>query len=54
MIVTAFVFLFVALIAALLGFCGLANRTAGFARILFFACIILFLVSTLYGLSHTA
>ena len=47
MIALGFAFLLVALVSALVGFCGLMNRFAEFARILFFALLTLFLVSTL-------
>jgi uncharacterized membrane protein YtjA (UPF0391 family) len=43
-------FFIVALIAAVLGFTGIAVASAGIARILFFIFLILFLVSLL---SHT-
>ena len=42
-------FLVVALIAALLGFSGLAGMAAGFAKILFAVFLVLFVVSLLFG-----
>ena len=49
MLSAALVFLSVALIAAALGFGGIAGAATGIAKILFFVFIILFLVSLLAG-----
>jgi uncharacterized membrane protein YtjA (UPF0391 family) len=43
------IFLIVALIAAALGFGGIAGTAAGIAKILFFVFLVLFLVSLLFG-----
>jgi uncharacterized membrane protein YtjA (UPF0391 family) len=48
----ALVFFVVALIAAALGFSGIAVATAGIARILFFVFLLLFLFSLLGHLSR--
>jgi len=45
----ALVFLVVALIAAALGFGGLAGAAAGIAKILFFVFLVLFVASLLFG-----
>ena len=45
----ALTFLVVALIAALLGFGGIAGTAIGIAKIIFFVAIILFLVSVVAG-----
>jgi uncharacterized membrane protein YtjA (UPF0391 family) len=45
----AWVFLIVALIAAVLGFWGVAGVAASFAKILFFVFLVIFLVSFLMG-----
>jgi uncharacterized membrane protein YtjA (UPF0391 family) len=42
------------LVAAPLGFHSINWRAAGVARILFFASLLLFVASTLVGLSHAA
>jgi len=42
-------FLVIALIAAALGFGGIAGAAAGFAKILFFLFLILFVVSLIMG-----
>jgi uncharacterized membrane protein YtjA (UPF0391 family) len=42
-------FLIIALIAALLGFSGIAGMAAGFAKILFAVFLVLFVVSLLFG-----
>jgi uncharacterized membrane protein YtjA (UPF0391 family) len=42
-------FLIIALIAALLGFSGLAGMAAGFAKVLFAIFLVLFVVSLLFG-----
>ena len=44
-------FLIVALVAAFLGFGGLAGAAAGIAKVLFYIGIVLFLVSLLYQLA---
>jgi uncharacterized membrane protein YtjA (UPF0391 family) len=49
MLYWALVFLVVALVAALFGFGGVATAAAGFAKILFFIFLILFLVSLVFG-----
>jgi len=49
MLYWALVFLAVALVAALFGFGGVASTAAGFAKILFFIFLILFLVSLVFG-----
>ncbi len=46
----ALVFLVVAIIAALLGFTGIAGNSMYIARILFYIFIVVFLVSLIYGL----
>lgn len=43
-------FFIIALIAALLGFGGIATASAGIAKILFFVFLVLFLVSLVTGL----
>lgn len=43
----ALTFLVIALVAALFGFGGIAGTAAGFAKILFFVFLILFVVSLL-------
>ena len=50
----ALLFLIVALIAALLGFGGLAAASAGIAKLLFFVFLILFAVSLLASLLRSA
>jgi uncharacterized membrane protein YtjA (UPF0391 family) len=50
----ALVFLLIALVAALLGFGGIAASFAGIAKILFFLFIILFLVSLIMNVSRRA
>ena len=42
----AIMFLVIALIAAVLGFGGIAGTAAGFAKILFFVFLVMFVVST--------
>jgi uncharacterized membrane protein YtjA (UPF0391 family) len=42
-------FLIIALIAAALGFGGIAGTAVGIAKILFFVFIVLFLVSLIFG-----
>jgi len=44
-------FLVIALIAALLGFTGIAGAAAGIAKILFGAFLVVFLVSLFFGLA---
>ena len=46
----AFIFLVIALIAAVFGFGGLASAAAGIAKILFFIAIAIFVVMLLMGL----
>ena len=45
----ALTFLVIALIAALLGFGGIAGAAIGIAKIIFFVAIILFLISAVAG-----
>jgi uncharacterized membrane protein YtjA (UPF0391 family) len=45
----AIMFLVIALVAAALGFGGLAGTAAGIAKILFFVFLVLFLVSLIFG-----
>ncbi|MBD5778537.1 DUF1328 domain-containing protein [Pelagicoccus sp. NFK12] len=45
MLQMSFAFLVVALLAALLGFSGIAGTAAGFAKILFGVFLVLFLIS---------
>jgi len=45
----ALTFLVIALIAALLGFGGIAGTAIGIAKIIFFVAIILFLISAVAG-----
>lgn len=45
----ALTFLVVALIAALLGFGGIAGTAVGIAKIIFFVAIVLFLISAIAG-----
>ena len=45
----ALTFLVIALIAALLGFGGIAGTAVGIAKIIFFVAIILFLISAIAG-----
>lgn len=45
----AITFLVIALIAALLGFGGIAGTAVGFAKILFFVFLVLFVVSLVMG-----
>jgi uncharacterized membrane protein YtjA (UPF0391 family) len=49
MIGWAVTFLVIALIAAILGFGGLAGTAIGIAKIIFFVAIILFLISAVFG-----
>lgn len=43
------ILLVIALVAAVLGFGGIADAAAGFARILFFIFLILFVLSLVFG-----
>lgn len=45
----ALTFLVIALIAALLGFGGIAGTAVGIAKIIFFVAIVLFLISAIAG-----
>ena len=45
----AITFLVIALIAAVLGFGGIAGTAVGFAKILFFVFLVLFVVSLIFG-----
>jgi uncharacterized membrane protein YtjA (UPF0391 family) len=49
MLYYSLVFLVVALIAAALGFGGIAGASVGIAKILFFVFIVLFIVSLVFG-----
>jgi uncharacterized membrane protein YtjA (UPF0391 family) len=49
MIGWAITFLIIALIAAVLGFGGVAGTAVGIAKIIFFAAIVLFLISAIFG-----
>jgi uncharacterized membrane protein YtjA (UPF0391 family) len=44
--------LIIALIAAVLGFGGIAGAAVGMAKIVFFIALVLFLVSLVFGLSR--
>ncbi|SON54823.1 Small integral membrane protein [Hartmannibacter diazotrophicus] len=46
----ALTFLIVALIAAVLGFGGVAGTAIGIAKLIFFVAIVLFAISLIYGL----
>ena len=46
----ALTFLVVALIAAVLGFGGVAGTAVGIAKLLFFVFIVLFLISLVFGM----
>ena len=46
----AVIFLVIALVAALLGFTGIAASAVGIAKILFFVFLVLFAVSLIFGL----
>jgi uncharacterized membrane protein YtjA (UPF0391 family) len=50
MLTWAIVFLVIALIAAVLGFGGIAGASVGIAKILFFVFIAIFLISLIAGL----
>ena len=45
----AITFLIIALIAAVLGFGGIAGTAVGFAKIIFFAFIVMFIIACLMG-----
>jgi len=45
----AWVFLVVAILAAIFGFGGIAAASVGIAKILFFIFIVLFIISLLFG-----
>jgi len=45
----AVTFLIIALIAAILGFGGIAGAAIGMAKLIFFVAIVLFLISILFG-----
>ncbi|WAP70160.1 DUF1328 domain-containing protein [Jiella pelagia] len=49
MIGWAITFLVVALIAAILGFGGIAGTAVGIAKIIFFVAIVLFVLSLIFG-----
>jgi uncharacterized membrane protein YtjA (UPF0391 family) len=49
----AIVFLVISLIAALFGFGGIAGTAEGFARILFFVFLVMFVVSLIFGRART-
>ncbi|HEX9322602.1 MAG TPA: DUF1328 domain-containing protein [Xanthobacteraceae bacterium] len=44
--------LIIALIAAVLGFGGIAGAAVGMAKIVFFVALVLFLISLVFGLSR--
>jgi uncharacterized membrane protein YtjA (UPF0391 family) len=46
----AFIFLVIALVAALFGFGGIASTAAGIAKVLFFIAIAIFVVMLLLGM----
>ena len=46
----AFIFLVIALVAAMFGFGGIASTAAGIAKVLFFIAIAIFVVMLLLGL----
>lgn len=52
MLYWAFVFLVIALVAAVLGFGGIAVASAGIAKILFFVFLIIFLATLIMGLAR--
>ncbi len=47
----AVIFLVIALVAGIFGFGNIAASSAGFAKILFFVFIVLFLISLIFGRS---
>lgn len=46
------IFLIIALVAAMLGFTGIASAAAGIARVLFGIFLVLFLISLVFGLAY--
>jgi len=52
MLIWAFTFLIVAMIAGLLGFTGIAGFAAGLAEIHFFIFVTLFVIALIFGLRH--
>ena len=50
----ALAFLVIALLAAVLGFTGLAVASAGIAKILFFVFLVIFLVTLITGFARRA
>lgn len=50
MIKWAFIFLIIALVAAMFGFGGIASAAAGIAKVLFFIAIAIFVIMLLLGL----
>jgi uncharacterized membrane protein YtjA (UPF0391 family) len=50
----ALIFLIVALVAAAMGFGGIASASAGMAKILFFIFLVVFLVSLIIGMARRA
>ncbi|NDV86375.1 DUF1328 domain-containing protein [Aurantimonas aggregata] len=52
MIGWAITFLIIALIAAVLGFGGIAGTAVGIAKIIFFVAIVLFVLSLIFGRSR--
>ena len=52
MLYWAVVFLVISLIAAFLGFSGVAVASAGLAKILFFLFVVLFVISLIMGLAR--
>ncbi len=51
MLYWALIFLIVAIIAAVLGFGGIAQVSAGIAQVLFFVFLVLFLISIAFGMA---
>jgi uncharacterized membrane protein YtjA (UPF0391 family) len=49
----AVTFLVIALVAALFGFGGIAGTAAGFAKILFFLFLVMFVVALIFGRIRT-
>lgn len=49
MLTWSIVFLIIAIVAALLGFTGIAGTAVGFAKILFFIFLVLFVISLFLG-----
>jgi uncharacterized membrane protein YtjA (UPF0391 family) len=50
MLYWAFVFFVVAIVASLFGFVGIAGPAMGFAQILFYVFLVLFIISLVFGL----